>query len=99
MQSLTTLPFQTAILISNGISVNPKSPLEAQKPFEALCSQLDLETQGSKVLEDLRSVPLEGLLQAVDSLGALGTFRTITDGEWIAKDLLSGKSRENLPML
>ncbi|KAF5319051.1 hypothetical protein D9611_012717 [Ephemerocybe angulata] len=47
-------PFASAVLQSNAILVDPKTPKELQPQFEALCRALDLDPDAEDVVETLR---------------------------------------------
>jgi hypothetical protein len=54
-----------------------------------LCRQLGLNTEPSNVLDALRQVPLDDLLEAVSGMGPLSTFRGVCDEDGsVADDLM-----------
>ncbi|KII85983.1 hypothetical protein PLICRDRAFT_667399 [Plicaturopsis crispa FD-325 SS-3] len=83
-------PFHSAILQSNGIATNPKTPAELRPQFQALCNALGLDANAPDILSTLRDedkVPWQTITRAIetDALGiANGTFRGCLDGVWLA---------------
>ncbi|PPQ70238.1 hypothetical protein CVT26_014485 [Gymnopilus dilepis] len=84
-------PFHSAILQSNAILTDPKTPLELEPQFDALCTALGLDPNTPDVLSTLRDptkVPWTLITQAIetDKLGRYGTFRACLSNDWISVD-------------
>ncbi|CCM06018.1 uncharacterized protein FIBRA_08262 [Fibroporia radiculosa] len=83
-------PFQSAVLQSNAIMLNPKTPTELRSQFRALCEALRLDPDASDVLATLRDpskVTTSALLHVIETeeVGVLNsTFRGCLDGSWLA---------------
>ena len=86
-------PFVRATLHSNAILSNPHVLDAAQKQFDALCRQLELDPSQRNILDILRAVPSNMLMQAVQKMGSLKTFRTVmgSDG-WLQELVLYQRS-------
>ncbi|KXN88001.1 hypothetical protein AN958_07813 [Leucoagaricus sp. SymC.cos] len=84
-------PFQTAMLQSNAILTDPKTPAQLRPQFNALCQGLGLNTNDPDILSTLRDskkVPWQSITRIIetDSLGLLGqygTFRSCLAPDWI----------------
>ncbi|KIY45083.1 alpha/beta-hydrolase [Fistulina hepatica ATCC 64428] len=80
-------PFRTAMLLSNAILTNQPPPEVAQAQFECICLVLGLDTSRLdilNVLQDAEKVSTPKLIEAVENVGVMGTFRGVeaADG-WV----------------
>ncbi|KAG6876700.1 hypothetical protein C0993_000981 [Termitomyces sp. T159_Od127] len=81
-------PFSSAILQSNAILTNPKTPEEYRVQFNALCHALNLDPEAADILEILRDplkVPWSSITHVIetDILGINGTFRGCLADDWL----------------
>ncbi|KAJ3509046.1 hypothetical protein NLJ89_g5425 [Agrocybe chaxingu] len=81
-------PFHVAILQSNAMLTDPKTPRELQPQFDALCQALSLDPSAPDILSTLRDpikVSWESITKVIESksFGAFGTFRGCTSDDWI----------------
>ncbi|KAJ6581117.1 Alpha/Beta hydrolase protein [Mycena capillaripes] len=79
-------PFNSAVLQSNAIVCDPRSPAELRPQFEALCRALKIDPSSSDALHQLSEVPASEITKVIetDALGIeYGTFRGCMDGEWL----------------
>ncbi|KAH0583146.1 hypothetical protein H2248_011029 [Termitomyces sp. 'cryptogamus'] len=81
-------PFSSAVLQSNAILTNPKTPEEYQVQFDALCRVLNLDAKAPDILETLRDplkVPWTSITHAIDTdmLDINGTFRGCLSDDWL----------------
>ncbi|TFK21766.1 alpha/beta-hydrolase [Coprinopsis marcescibilis] len=81
-------PFSSAMLQSNAMLANPKTPTELEPQFEALCKALGLDSNSSDILDTLKDtekVPWSTITQVIDSekLGQYGTFRGCLSDDWV----------------
>ncbi|KZV99974.1 alpha/beta-hydrolase [Exidia glandulosa HHB12029] len=85
----TLAPFQSALLMSNAILLDAKTPAELRTQYLALLNALDItETggEGLSILSDAKKTPATSITTAIDEerLGpGLGTFRGCSDGDWM----------------
>ncbi|KAF8909271.1 carboxylesterase [Gymnopilus junonius] len=84
-------PFHSAILQSNAILTDPKTPFELQPQFNALCIALGLDPNAPDVLSVLKNpdeVPWKSITKVIetDSLGKFGTFRACLSSDWVSVD-------------
>jgi len=79
-------PFHSAIMQSNAILTDPKTPSELQPQFDALCRALNLDPSAPNILKDLVNVPWESITKVIDSdvLGPYGTFRGCLADDWVS---------------
>ena len=83
-RSPTKAPFITATMYSNAVISNPQDLDRTQNQFEVLCRRLSLDPKQSNILDKLRAIPSETLMQAVQSMQKLDTFRTVlSQDEWL----------------
>ncbi|KZT21067.1 alpha/beta-hydrolase [Neolentinus lepideus HHB14362 ss-1] len=80
-------PFHSAILQSNSIIANPKTPQELRAQYEAVCTALSLDPSDPASLAKLRDpsqVPADSLTKIIESeqLGIYGTFRGCLESGW-----------------
>ncbi|CAA22658.2 COesterase domain-containing protein [Schizosaccharomyces pombe] len=84
-----------ALLLSNGLSVQPKSVEESQIQFNELAQKfgIPLELSSAEKLEKLRAIPFQDLADNILNL-RLHTFRAVTDGDFVNpntfKDIYDG---------
>ncbi|KJA19623.1 hypothetical protein HYPSUDRAFT_44186 [Hypholoma sublateritium FD-334 SS-4] len=89
LPSGATAPFQSAVIQSNAILTDPKTPVELQPQFDALCRALDLDPRASDiltVLKDPSRVPWSSITRAIENeeiLGHFGTFRGALSNDWV----------------
>ncbi|KZS96571.1 carboxylesterase [Sistotremastrum niveocremeum HHB9708] len=79
-------PFQTVIMQSNAIAIDPKTSSELQEQFNALVQALHLDPSSPSILEILQDpikTSWESITTAIESLGEFGAFRGCTDGKWL----------------
>ncbi|KAJ7806788.1 Alpha/Beta hydrolase protein [Mycena olivaceomarginata] len=79
-------PFHSAVLQSNAIVFDPKTPEELRPQFEALCRALKIDPASSDALSPLSTVPASEITRVIetDALGTeYGTFRGCLDGKWL----------------
>lgn len=82
-------PFQSAMLQSNAMLTNPKTPVELRTQFRALCRALGLDPDAPDVLQTLRDpakVPASAITHVIetDAVGVEnGTYRGCLDGTWL----------------
>ncbi|KAK7031470.1 carboxylic ester hydrolase [Favolaschia claudopus] len=82
----TIAPFTSAVLQSNAIVNDPRTPQELRPQFEALCGALNIDPSSSDALDQLVRVPASEITRVIetDALGTkFGTFRGCLDGKWI----------------
>jgi len=82
-------PFHSAIMQSNAILTDPKTPPELQPQFDALCRALNLDPSAPdilSVLKDSSKVPWESITKVIetDVLGPYGTFRGCLADDWMS---------------
>ncbi|KAF8638405.1 hypothetical protein AX17_002230 [Amanita inopinata Kibby_2008] len=83
-------PFHSAVLQSNAILTNPKTPKELRPQFRALCQALNLNWESPDILDVLRDpvkVPWSGITKVIetDALGLqYGTFRGCLSDDWMS---------------
>ncbi|KAK2467373.1 hypothetical protein APHAL10511_000608 [Amanita phalloides] len=83
-------PFRSAVLRSNAIMTDPKTPEELRLQFRALCKALELDPDSPDILDVLRDtvkVPWTKITKAIetDALGVqYGTFRGCLSSDWIS---------------
>jgi len=82
-------PFTSAVLQSNAIVVNPKTPNELRPQFEALSRALGLDPGAADtlpVLRDCERTSWRSIIELIDNekLGSYGTFRGCLDGAWLS---------------
>ncbi|KAI0948177.1 hypothetical protein AcW1_009761 [Taiwanofungus camphoratus] len=83
-------PFQSAILQSNSILTNPKTPSELRPQFRALCRALRLNPDSPDALSILQNptlTPWQTIIRVIetDAMGIeFGTFRGCLDGVWLS---------------
>lgn len=84
-----TAPFQSAVLMSNAIILNPKTPAELRTQYQALLKAVNIDPEDPNALSrlsDPEQVSAADITSAIDEerLGpGLGTFRGCTDGQWM----------------
>ncbi|KAJ7493353.1 Alpha/Beta hydrolase protein [Mycena galericulata] len=72
-------PFHSAVLQSNAIVCDPKTPAELRPQFEALCRALNIDPSSPDALNAVITKVIE-----TDGLGTeYGTFRGCLDGNWL----------------
>ncbi|KIY44050.1 alpha/beta-hydrolase [Fistulina hepatica ATCC 64428] len=82
-------PFQSAILQSNAMMTDPKTPAELRSQFRSLCHALGLDADAPDVLETLRDperMPWADITHVIetDRLGVeYGTFRGCLSEDWL----------------
>ncbi|KAJ3545625.1 hypothetical protein NMY22_g2360 [Coprinellus aureogranulatus] len=81
-------PFTSAVLQSNAILMDPKSPKEFRPQFEALCRALGLDPDAEDVVQTLKDpakVPWNAITKVIEEekLGPYGTFRGCLSSDWI----------------
>ncbi|RXW23456.1 hypothetical protein EST38_g2421 [Candolleomyces aberdarensis] len=79
-------PFTSAVLQSNAILADPKTPAELRPQFEALCKALKLDPDADDVLETLKDptrVSSSDLTNTIEHLESYGTFRGCLSDDWI----------------
>ncbi|KAF8643007.1 hypothetical protein AX16_009252 [Volvariella volvacea WC 439] len=85
-------PFQSAILQSNAILTDPKTPQELRPQFNALCRALQLDPESPDILETLQDplkVPWSSITGAIETDGLrvgsieYGTFRGCQHDSWV----------------
>ncbi|EJD48329.1 carboxylesterase [Auricularia subglabra TFB-10046 SS5] len=87
-----TAPFQSAVLMSNAILLNPKSPPELRAQYQALLRAVNIDPADHNAfsrLLDPDQVSADEITSAIDEerLGAgMGTFRGCTDSQWMKPD-------------
>lgn len=77
-------PFHTAVLQSNAIVSDPKTPLELRSQFQTLCSSLQIDQSSPDALQTLRDpskIPAERIVAAVETSDL--TFRGCSDGVFL----------------
>ncbi|KIM90266.1 hypothetical protein PILCRDRAFT_177691 [Piloderma croceum F 1598] len=86
----TNAPFRSAVLQSNAMATNPKTPEEHRPQFHALCRALNLDPSASDILLTLRDpekIPYSIITHVIET-GAIGveygTFRGCLDGTWLS---------------
>jgi carboxylesterase type B len=89
-QAPAKAPFITALLMSNAIVANPVDPATKNDQFRQLCAALAVDPDRPDVLDVLRDtskVSTSQLIEAVQCMGASGTFRGVfgSDG-WVRSD-------------
>ncbi|KAL4265741.1 AB hydrolase superfamily protein [Pleurotus pulmonarius] len=83
-------PFNSAVLQSNAILTNPRTPSELRPQYRALCEALGLDPDDPNTLATLRDpgqTPWSSITRVIetDALGTeFGTFRGCVDGKWLA---------------
>ncbi|KAI0268158.1 carboxylesterase [Gloeopeniophorella convolvens] len=82
-------PFKSAVLQSNAIVANPKTPDQLRLHFEELARALGLDPNADETLAILRDpakTSWQTIIELIDSekLGTYGTFRGSLDGAWLA---------------
>lgn len=82
-------PFTSAVLQSNAIVMNPKTPDELRHQFEALSRALGLDPDAAGALSVLRNpekTSWRSIVESIDNekLGPYGTFRGCLDGTWLS---------------
>jgi len=82
-------PFTSAVLQSNALVTNPKTPNELRPQFVALSRALGLDPDAADTLSTLRDperTSWRSITELIDSekLGSYGTFRGCLDGTWLA---------------
>ncbi|TFK69097.1 carboxylesterase [Pluteus cervinus] len=83
-------PFNSALLQSNAILINPKTPEELRPQFHALCHALKLDPDDPNVLttlSDPAQVPASEITRVIETekLGVYGTFRGCLNEDWIPR--------------
>ncbi|KAF9497822.1 carboxylesterase [Pleurotus eryngii] len=84
-------PFNSAVLQSNAILTNPRTPSELRPQYRALCKALGLDPDDPNTLATLRDpgrTPSTLITHVIetDAVGTeFGTFRGCVDGKWIAE--------------
>ncbi|KDR80904.1 hypothetical protein GALMADRAFT_241413 [Galerina marginata CBS 339.88] len=90
LPSGTQAPFDSAILQSNALLTDPKTPLELRPQFDELCRALKLDPDAPDILPTLRDpskVPWESITKVIETdLGHFGTFRGCLSEDWISVD-------------
>ncbi|KAJ7788664.1 Alpha/Beta hydrolase protein [Mycena olivaceomarginata] len=91
-------PFHSAVLQSNAIVFDSKTPEELRPQFEALCRALKIDPASSDALSLLSTVPASEITRVIetDALGTeYGTFRGCLDGKWLptSRNLWRGSAR------
>ncbi|KAF8335099.1 Alpha/Beta hydrolase protein [Amanita rubescens] len=82
-------PFQSAILQSNAMLSDPRTPEELQPQFDAFCKALELDPNSQDILDTLRDpvkVPWTKITKLIETeaLGVEhGIFRACLSGDWI----------------
>ncbi|KAH6915737.1 Alpha/Beta hydrolase protein [Coprinopsis sp. MPI-PUGE-AT-0042] len=81
-------PFTSAVLQSNAILADPKTPSELEPQFEALCQALSLDPDSPNVVSDLKNpfkMPGSAITKVIENekLGRHGTFRGCLSDDWI----------------
>ncbi|KAJ7746756.1 Alpha/Beta hydrolase protein [Mycena maculata] len=78
-------PFHSAVLQSNAMVCDPKTPAELRPQFEALCRALKIDPTSSDALGLLSKVPAADITRVIetDAIGQYGTFRGCMDGDWL----------------
>ncbi|KAF8997843.1 carboxylesterase [Cyathus striatus] len=82
-------PFHSAVLQSNAILTDPKTPEELRPQFQTLCKALYLDPDDPNVLETLKdptkvSWSLITHVIETEALGTYGTFRGCSSSDWIS---------------
>ncbi|KAJ7156911.1 Alpha/Beta hydrolase protein, partial [Mycena crocata] len=81
-------PFNSAVLQSNAIVCDPRTPEELRPQFEALCGALKIDPTSPDALILLSDVPASEITSVIetDALGTeYGTFRGCLDDDWLPK--------------
>ncbi|TEB33306.1 alpha/beta-hydrolase [Coprinellus micaceus] len=83
-------PFTSAVLQSNAMLTNPKTPRELRPQFKSLCRALGLDPDAEDVVEILKDparVPWASITKVIEDpenlLGLYGTFRGCLSEDWI----------------
>ncbi|TFK34010.1 carboxylesterase [Crucibulum laeve] len=81
-------PFHSAVLQSNAILTDPKTPKELRLQFEALCHALRLDPYAPDILTTLKDpvkTPWSSITHVIetDTLGHYGTFRGCLSEDWL----------------
>ncbi|KAJ7027900.1 Alpha/Beta hydrolase protein [Mycena alexandri] len=79
-------PFNSAVLQSNAIVCDPRTPAELRPQFEALCRALKIDPSSPNALNELLEVPASEITRVIETDAAgteYGTFRGCLDGEWL----------------
>ncbi|KAF9563588.1 carboxylesterase [Agrocybe pediades] len=81
-------PFTTAVLQSNAIITDPKTPAELRPQFDALCRALKLDPEAPNILATLKDpikVPWKSITEIIENegFGKYGTFRGCLSDDWI----------------
>ncbi|GFZ43710.1 hypothetical protein JCM24511_01430 [Saitozyma sp. JCM 24511] len=83
-------PFVTATLMSNAILTDPLPPSSRRDQFAAFCRALGADPSSPAILEELRDTtryPTAKLIEAVQAMGGLSTFRGVVgDDGWNRAD-------------
>ncbi|KAI0307070.1 Alpha/Beta hydrolase protein [Multifurca ochricompacta] len=84
-------PFTSAVLQSNAILTNPKTPEQLRPQFAALSRALGLDpdaTDTLSILRDPAKTSWQSITDLIDSeaLGPHGTFRGCMDGAWLSNN-------------
>ncbi|KAJ7173579.1 Alpha/Beta hydrolase protein [Mycena filopes] len=80
-------PFNSAVLQSNAIVCDPRTPAELRPQFEALCRALKIDPSSPSALTELSDLPASEITKVIetDAVGTeYGTFRACLDGEWLS---------------
>ncbi|KAF5361734.1 hypothetical protein D9756_002143 [Leucocoprinus leucothites] len=84
-------PFQIAVLQSNAVLTDPKTPAQLRPQFQALCRGLGLDPDDPDILTTLRDskkVPWQSITRLIETdalgpLGQYGTFRGCLSPDWM----------------
>ncbi|KAF8159277.1 carboxylesterase [Crassisporium funariophilum] len=82
-------PFHSAVMQSNAILTDPKTPAELRPQFDAFCRALHLDPDSPDILATLRDpvkVPWESMTTVIEdgTLGSHGTFRGCLADDWLS---------------
>ncbi|TFK50958.1 carboxylesterase [Heliocybe sulcata] len=85
-------PFHSAILQSNSIIANPKTPRELRAQYTSVCTALSLDPSSPSSLSTLRDpskIPASRLTEVIEAeqLGIYGTFRGALEPGWFGYSL------------
>ncbi|KAH9479263.1 putative esterase [Psilocybe cubensis] len=82
-------PFNSAVLQSNAMLTDPKTPEELRPQFIALCEALGLDPEAPDVLNTLKDpskISWQSITKVIetDAIGHFGTFRGCLSEDWIS---------------